>query len=95
MRNSDKELSVEVSHGMLKIIVGVRTLAEASSWDNGGPIKANVRKGKSEKWAELVASTMNESEYDSDSPLEEFMDKVAVLAAQKDDNCLLWVEKSY
>lgn len=80
----DKPLSVEIKDDQLVISIGINTLAFASSWENGGPVKdMNIPEESAEWWAKQVAYYLKDSiDQCENSALNNFLDQSIIRAAE-------------
>ena len=86
-------LKTEVKNGVLKIIIGVETLAWASVAENNGPLNdCEVDYTKLNEWAKDVASEIEREDHVGEMPIHRFFDEMIQRAA---DNGSLALEYKY
>ncbi len=84
----DSPLSVKITNDQLIISIGINTLAFASAWENGGPVK-NPEIEDAQKWAEAIVAEMERDEQEKTIPINGFLDKMIEKAwFAVEDSCL-------
>jgi hypothetical protein len=84
-------LACKVRDNKLVIEIGVETLAWASHWKNGGPLNTcKVDKRRRKAWAKDVGRAMTREDEVGNSPLNDFLDKMMIAAADDGSEALLF-----
>lgn len=84
-------LRAQVVGNLLVISIGVETLAWASHPENGGKLKGcRIERGLEAEFAKDVVSEIAREREDGDTPLERFLDRMIVAAADNGSGALIF-----
>lgn len=84
-------LRAQVVGGLLVISIGVETLAWASHPENGGKLKGcRIEPGRETEFAKDVVSEIARDREDGETPLECFLDRMIVAAADNGSGALIF-----
>lgn len=89
--NCNAILKAKVKKGVLRIEIGVETLAWATNPENGGPLEGfRVRNGKELLWAHDVAREMmhEDGDYNGQPRVGEWLDEMILKAAENGSGAL-------